>query len=398
MITDNGYGDDAWDTPFGYDDGPTERALVPYGDAQSPEIAWDDPWDDPDAAWDDTPTMARAAPLIIRGEGTMKTARVAVPRRRRFSTQMLVLVITCCVLVSALFSVGAVAAFSAGSNANPFGALANLFVQSKAPYFWYRAQPGDTFDAIAAKFGVQVNGIFELNGLTIDEDIHVGQSYKIPTDPNYGIGFTPPFPPGVNAYSIRTPDMYILSKDGFQFSAVAGKTNGPNGMCPVGYATWGSNPALYQLINPDIPPGHTTGSHISQRFSSHHDGVDITTGSEGTPIFAAQTGTVIYAAWDNGGGGFTVKISHCGWVGTSYSHMESMAVRVGQNVKQGQFIGLQGQTGDATGPHIHYMLWWENVPTDAVCAYPNGLDGWTVQNEGGAYNGCPPNLDHDAWP
>jgi murein DD-endopeptidase MepM/ murein hydrolase activator NlpD len=345
-------------------------------------------YDDQD--WEVLPTVKYPAPLIIPGGATLKYSRVVAPRRRHVSAQLFMMVVTVCVVASALFSVGAAEAFSGGATANPFTVLAHLIEQPQTLYFSYTAQPGDTFDSVAARFHVQVNGIFELNGLTLDADIIVGHVY-----------YVIPFPPGENAYSIRTPEISILSTDGFQFSAVGGKTNGPNGVCPQGYAAWGGNPALYNLINPDQPPtGKPPYSYFTQRFSWHHDAIDISTGSNGTPLYAAQAGTVIYAAWDDGGGGYTVKISHCGYVSTSYSHMVagSFLVHVGQNVAQGQEIGLQGMTGDATGPHVHFMLWWENIPVDPVCAYPNGIDGVTLSSEGGAYNGCPPNLNHDAWP
>ncbi len=380
-----------------YDESDTPNDFDQWGapyDADQAAYGYDD--DD----WDNLATEVRPVPLIIPGGATLVHSSVTPRVRRRFSTQFLVLVVTACVVVSALFSAGAVVAFSSGALPNPFGATARAIAQNNVSSFPYRAQPGDTFDSIAQRFGVQVSGIFELNHLTIDQDVIVGHIYLIPVDKNYGIGYTPPFPPGVNAYNIRTPQIFILSKDGFQFSAVAGYTNGPNGTCPQGWQTWGSNPALYQFINPDIPPGSSGGSHFAQRFSFHHDGVDLSTGRSGTPLYAAQAGNVIYAAWDNGGGGYTVKISHCGWVGTSYSHMVqgSLLVHVGESVKQGQEIGLQGQTGNAFGPHVHYMVWWENIPVDPVCAYPDGIDGVTLSSEGGAYNGCPPNLNHDAWP
>ncbi len=386
-------GGDDWNAPFApehIEPEHTPPALIPLEHA-------DDGYTDQD--WDDLPTVR--APLIIPGGTTLAHARVTVPRRRRFSSQFFLILVTLCVVASALFSVGAAEAFSGGTTSNPFTVLAHLIEQPQAIFFTYTAQPGDTFDSVAAKFHVQVSGIFEMNGLTLDADLIAGDVYKIPTNSNYGVGYVIPFPAGENAYTIRTPQVYILSKDGFQFSAVGGKTNGPNGICPQGYEAWGSNPALYNFINPDqSPSGKPPYSHFTQHFTYYHDGNDISTGMEGTTIYASQAGTVIYAAWDNGGGGYTVKVSHCGYVATSYSHMVagSFQVHVGENVTQGQVLGLQGMTGDATGPHIHYMVWWENIPIDPVCAYPNGLDGVTLHSEGGAYNGCPPYLNHNAWP
>ncbi len=383
------------------------------GDAANAYDGWDaDPMADEyallpmeegfeDDAWHDAATQVRTTPLIIRGGATQLQPRVAKTKRpRRLTTQFFIIITTICVALSALLSAGYVA-IAGGQDANPFDVLANVFVSGKSTgYFSYRTLPGDTFDSVAAKFSVQVNGIFELNNLTVDAAMFVGRVYKISTDPNYGANYIPPLPPGSNYAGYQTPQENIPSKNQFNFTAIAGYTNGPTGSCPQGWAGWNGNPALYHMINPDQPTSGKPSSHFTQRFSFVHSGIDISTGAANTPIYAAQAGTVIFATYDNGGGGLTLKISHCGWVATSYCHLVagSVHLKIGDNVTQGQLIGLQGDTGDAVGYHLHYMVWWHNVPTDPVCAYPQGIDGITLSREGGAYNGCAPNLSHNSWP
>jgi murein DD-endopeptidase MepM/ murein hydrolase activator NlpD len=350
-------------------------------------------------------TQARPLPTIIPGGSVAPHPHIPRGKRHRsFTAQLFIIIVTCCFALTALFSAGFIEAASTAQNANPIDALVHAITQSKAAYFMYIARPGDTFDSVASRFGVQSSGIFKLNGLFLDADMIIGKSYEIPTDPTYGTGFIPPFANGQFVYGYATPDFDVPSPDGFNFSAVAGKTNGPTGVCPSGYTAWQGDPANYQFINPDqTPPGKPASGPNSlfvQRFSWHHSGIDISTGTYGTNVYAAQDGTVIFAGWDNGGGGWTLKIGHCGYVATSYSHLVAIlpTMKVGTNVTQGEFIGLQGQSGDASGAHVHYMVWWSNVPVDPVCAYPAGIDGWTVDNEGGAYNGCPPALGHKAWP
>jgi murein DD-endopeptidase MepM/ murein hydrolase activator NlpD len=87
---------------------------------------------------------------------------------------------------------------------------------------------------------------------------------------------------------------------------------------------------------------------------SCHSGIDIGPGF-GAPIYAAASGTVIATvstSWD----GLTTIIAHGGGMTTWYAHQNYFGVRVGQHVSRGQVIGHVGQTGLATGPHLHFNV------------------------------------------
>ena len=91
---------------------------------------------------------------------------------------------------------------------------------------------------------------------------------------------------------------------------------------------------------------------------SYHSGTDIAV-PEGTPILAAADGTVTIAnATDSWGGsyGYYVKIDHGGGLTTLYSHCSSICVTVGRQVLAGQVVAYVGQTGRATGPHLHFEV------------------------------------------
>ncbi len=92
-----------------------------------------------------------------------------------------------------------------------------------------------------------------------------------------------------------------------------------------------------------------------------HAGVDLRAAS-GSPIKAAATGVVIVAGWRSGYGN-TVVIDHGGGVTTLYAHCSSLYVHEGQSVKQGQTIAAVGSTGAATGPHLHWEVRKNGVPT-----------------------------------
>lgn len=86
--------------------------------------------------------------------------------------------------------------------------------------------------------------------------------------------------------------------------------------------------------------------------STNHKGLDIAS-SAGTPIAAADGGTVVYSGWD-GGLGKCVRIQHDDGTITEYGHLSWWDVNVGDTVGQGQEIGLMGSTGNSTGPHLHF--------------------------------------------
>ena len=104
------------------------------------------------------------------------------------------------------------------------------------------------------------------------------------------------------------------------------------------------------------PQGYRTDPITGE--TSYHSGTDIAV-PEGTPILAAADGTVTVAnALDSWGGsyGYYVKLDHGGRLTTLYAHCSSICVTAGQQVKTGEVIAYVGQTGRATGPHLHFEI------------------------------------------
>ncbi|MGZ4380743.1 MAG: murein hydrolase activator EnvC family protein [Gaiellaceae bacterium] len=126
-----------------------------------------------------------------------------------------------------------------------------------------------------------------------------------------------------------------------------------------------ASPSAAGLIWPAAGP---VTSPFGMRWGRMHDGIDIGA-PMGAPIHAAASGTVIYAGWMPGYGNLTV-IDHGGGIATAYGHQSSLEVSVGDQVTQGQQIGLVGSTGHSTGPHLHFEVRVNGAPVDPMGYLP----------------------------
>ena len=105
-----------------------------------------------------------------------------------------------------------------------------------------------------------------------------------------------------------------------------------------------------------VPSQHLITSPFAYRWGTFHKGIDISgSGAYGSTIVAADGGVVTLAGW-NDGYGKCVIISHGNGMTTLYGHCSALLVSTGQAVSKGQAIGRIGETGDATGPHLHFEV------------------------------------------
>lgn len=118
--------------------------------------------------------------------------------------------------------------------------------------------------------------------------------------------------------------------------------------------------------------GRISGRFGSQRIyngspGAYHSGLDIATGTSGTPFVAPADGVVILAAAQS----FTLEgrllmIDHGMGLNSAFLHCLDHAVKDGDTVRQGQFIGRIGATGRATGPHLHWSIKWREARLDPL--------------------------------
>ncbi|HNX24369.1 MAG TPA: peptidoglycan DD-metalloendopeptidase family protein [Spirochaetota bacterium] len=94
---------------------------------------------------------------------------------------------------------------------------------------------------------------------------------------------------------------------------------------------------------------------VTKRRNSFHKGIDISAPA-GTPVYAAESGTVADAGYKKSGYGNLIVIKHGSDMATYYGHLSKIIVSSGDKVKKGEMIGNVGSTGKSTGPHLHFEI------------------------------------------
>ena len=117
-------------------------------------------------------------------------------------------------------------------------------------------------------------------------------------------------------------------------------------------------------VNAPLTSGFGTRIHPILGYRRFHAGVDFGA-STGSPIWAADSGQVIFAGW-YGGYGRAVIINHGSGITTLYGHASQVYVSEGQMVQQGQAIAAVGSTGLSTGPHLHFEVRQNGTPVNPM--------------------------------
>ena len=115
-------------------------------------------------------------------------------------------------------------------------------------------------------------------------------------------------------------------------------------------------------VSKNEPSGRPVGGVLTQNFHPGHNGLDFGV-VVGTPIEATMDGKVVNAGWNDQGYGNLVIVEN-GPYKTYFAHLSEIPVSVGDTVTAGSTIGLSGNTGNSTGPHLHYEIRLNNAPID----------------------------------
>ncbi len=282
-----------------------------------------------------------------------------------------------------------------GSDAEGIARKADLHTvlpvrQSRYAVMEYTVESGDSIFTIADKFDLQPETILWGNRYTLGDDPHFiipGQTLNIlPVDGVYHMWSAGEGLNGVASYYGVAPEDIINwpgnNLDPEEIGDYANPQIPPDTMLviPGGqgvYTDWrtprisreepatakhlgpGACTASYEGISGSLVFIWPTTEHYLSGFDyrpeTNHFGIDIA-GETGNPIFAADHGVVVYAGWNDYGYGYMIVIDHgSGWQ-TLYAHLDSVSVSCGQEVIQGETIGLMGSTGKSTGPHLHFEM------------------------------------------
>lgn len=101
---------------------------------------------------------------------------------------------------------------------------------------------------------------------------------------------------------------------------------------------------------------------LTQRFHQYHSGIDLGVYG-GTPVLATHSGTVIFAAWSEIGYGYLVILQSGSFI-TYYAHLDSFNVNVGDLVSRGAVVAWSDNSGNSSGPHLHYEIRINDIPVD----------------------------------
>ena len=280
------------------------------------------------------------------------------------------------------------------------GYIAELLYSTKTAEVTYEVKKGDTWSQIAAKNDMTsaellaLNPGYNINKLQIGEVLTLSASVPYLTmtvvkqeryldDVSYNIEYT-------DSADLYQGDYKVTSKGEYGKADVMAKTTYVNGeeteRTILSSVTLKEAVTEYRLRGTKVrPTWMPTGSfrwptsgRISSYFggrkspggigSTNHKGIDIAV-PRGTPIYAADGGTVTYSGWMSGYG-YLVQIDHGNGYVTRYGHNSSLTVSVGQHVYKGQQVARAGSTGNSTGNHCHFEVRYNGVAKNPLNYLP----------------------------
>lgn len=228
----------------------------------------------------------------------------------------------------------------------------------------YRVEPGDSVLGIAEKFGLKGTSLLWANEkLEQNPDfLQIGQELVIlPVD---GVYHT--VAKGETIESIaklyKVEPVAITGYVGNNLKEPYTLEPGQKLIVPGGIKPY--VPRIVQVYTGPIPLGAKKGSGkfvwpmsgiITQRYWVGHQAIDIAA-PRGTTVVAADSGFVAHVESSNTGYGRMVIIDHGNGYQTLYAHLNAFYVDVGQSVAKGEAIGQCGNTGNSTGPHLHFEI------------------------------------------
>jgi murein DD-endopeptidase MepM/ murein hydrolase activator NlpD len=200
---------------------------------------------------------------------------------------------------------------------------------------YYEWQEGDTLDGVAAFFKTDPQGIINYSGNFID----LTQMSENGTGIEPGMWII--IPGGKRAIKDWGPPAITRQ------NPASARYYGEGACGNIYEGAMGAGTFIWPTTDHSLP-GNAYDPSV-------HPAIDIG-GQEGNPIFATDSGVVVYAGWSDYGYGYLIVIDHGNGWQSAYAHLSAVGVSCGQSVYQGGTIGALGSTGNSTGPHLHFEL------------------------------------------
>jgi murein DD-endopeptidase MepM/ murein hydrolase activator NlpD len=262
----------------------------------------------------------------------------------------------------------------------------------------YTAAQGDTVDDIARRYGIKPESIAWCNNRRIIQVLRPGDVLTIPPVDGacHRVLGTREETITAIAAQYKVADAYSIIDFPYNYERLPAGINPdeilpggtdlfiPNGIGEI--ITWRppvstETDASGQVIGLTFAPGQSgscgrvspgggaywtnplpSGTWV-RGFYAGHSGIDLAAPT-GTPIYAANSGNVLFAGVSRWGYGNLVVLEHGAYISTLYGHMSAISVGCGQFVAAGQVVGLVGSTGNSSGPHLHFEIRSGDNPTD----------------------------------
>ncbi len=229
-------------------------------------------------------------------------------------------------------------------------------VPATLSYSAYTVRSGDTVGGLARRFGLSMDSIISANGISNAQALRSGVALRIPSMDGLVHRVRPGESIGSIAKQYKTDATRLVDANdlGSSTLAVGQSLFIPGARLPEAAL----KEALGQLIA--WPVRGRISSYYGYRADPFtgvrrfHAGIDIVVDS-GTPVRAASSGTVAELGYNATFGNYII-MSHGGGFQTLYGHLSSLSIAKGARVSQGGMIGLSGNTGYSTGPHLHFGL------------------------------------------
>ena len=216
---------------------------------------------------------------------------------------------------------------------------------------YHEVKQGQTLWSIARAYGVDVQTLVRVNQVTNTTALYAGQKLYVPgaTQQREIVSRCP-----CGTVAVKpSPSVKALSEI-LRPAEGSSAAKGAHTVVPA-KETALERVALIWPVQGEVSRG------FEQDVTRRHDGIDIVA-SRGAFIQAAADGEVVFSGWGPGGYGRIVILQHRAEVVTIYAHNHDNLVRLGQRVRQGEPIATVGQSGRATGNHLHFEVRHKAIP------------------------------------